>query len=91
MCIKQIIEFMNLLSNLQIAKIICRIFGKNDGESIEFVSDRPGHDFRYSLNSEKISSILGIYNPRNLETELAIICEQLKSRKKKYDSSVIAE
>ena len=26
---------------------------------IEFVEDRPGHDFRYSMNSKKISDILG--------------------------------
>ena len=26
---------------------------------IEFVEDRPGHDFRYSLNSKKISDELG--------------------------------
>ena len=70
-----------LFSNLQIAEIICKIFGKNYGESIEFVSDRRGHDFRYSLNSEKISSIMGRSLPRNFEFELARICEKLKDKK----------
>ena len=28
-------------------------------ELIEFVEDRPGHDFRYSMSSEKISNDLG--------------------------------
>jgi dTDP-glucose 4,6-dehydratase len=28
-------------------------------ELIEFVEDRPGHDFRYSLNSSKIKKQLG--------------------------------
>ena len=28
-------------------------------DMIEFVEDRPGHDFRYSMNSKKISSELG--------------------------------
>jgi dTDP-glucose 4,6-dehydratase len=26
---------------------------------VEFVQDRPGHDFRYSLNSDKIKKDLG--------------------------------
>ena len=33
-------------TNLRVAKMI--------SEDIEFVSDRPGHDFRYSMNSSKI-------------------------------------
>ena len=26
--------------------------------SIEFVKDRPGHDFRYSIDNEKVSSLV---------------------------------
>ena len=47
------------LKNIQIVKIILKIF-KNRGfkigkkVKIKFVKDRPGHDFRYALNSKKI-------------------------------------
>lgn len=39
--------------NIEAAKTILKIFRKNEG-LIGFVKDRPGHDFRYSLNSRKI-------------------------------------
>ncbi len=40
--------------NIDVVKTILGILGKPDG-LIEFVKDRLGHDFRYSLNSDKIS------------------------------------
>ncbi len=44
--------------NLDVVKSILKILGKSE-DLIEFVKDRPGHDFRYSLNSSKISEKLG--------------------------------
>jgi len=44
--------------NIEVVKTVLRILGKPE-ELIEFVRDRPGHDFRYSLNSEKIRNALG--------------------------------
>ncbi len=44
--------------NIDVVTTILRILGKSD-EQIEFVQDRPGHDFRYALNSDKIRSELG--------------------------------
>jgi dTDP-glucose 4,6-dehydratase len=44
--------------NIDVVKTILRILGKPEG-LIEFVKDRLGHDFRYSLNSDKISRHLG--------------------------------
>ena len=60
-------EFYNIGSNLNsrnidIAKLIIKIgkkklkLGKN--VKIKFVKDRPGHDFRYALNSSKINNKL---------------------------------
>ena len=43
----------NEVNNITIVKKILKIMGKSD-DLIEFISDRPGHDFRYSLNSNKI-------------------------------------
>ena len=61
-------EFYNIgsninLNNLKIAKLLIKIakqkikIGKNT--KIKFVKDRPGHDFRYALNSNKIKKKLG--------------------------------
>ncbi len=44
--------------NLEVVKTILRILGKPE-DRIEFVKDRLGHDFRYSLNSQKVHSELG--------------------------------
>jgi dTDP-glucose 4,6-dehydratase len=52
----------NELTNLEITELILAEM-KRDKTSIEFVEDRKGHDFRYSVNWTKISSELG-YKPR---------------------------
>lgn len=44
--------------NIDVVKTILRILGKPE-DLIAFVKDRPGHDFRYSLNSDKITGQLG--------------------------------
>ncbi len=44
----------NEVDNLTIVKKILRIMDKPDS-LIEFVEDRPGHDYRYSMSSEKIT------------------------------------
>ena len=52
----------NEITNIQIVKTICEILdkeiplksGKLYNENIIFVEDRPGHDFRYAVNSTKI-------------------------------------
>ncbi len=43
--------------NIDTVKSILHILGKSE-DLIEFVKDRPGHDFRYSLNADKIKSEL---------------------------------
>ena len=44
--------------NMEVVKTILGILKKPEG-LIEFVKDRLGHDFRYSLNSDKIAEKLG--------------------------------
>jgi len=51
------------LNNLKIAKLLiktskCNLKNKNKIK-IEYIEDRPGHDFRYALNSKKIKKKLG--------------------------------
>ena len=51
------ISASNELDNITIIKKILTLMGKST-DQIEFVEDRPGHDFRYSLNSSKIGKNL---------------------------------
>jgi dTDP-glucose 4,6-dehydratase len=50
------------LSNLEITNLILEAFNRGE-DSIEYVSDRPGHDYRYSLDYSKAKSKLG-YSPK---------------------------
>ena len=61
----------NEITNIQIVKNICTILddqtplktGRSYSEQIVFVEDRPGHDFRYAIDSSKIEKNLG-WKPR---------------------------
>ncbi|MBK3333186.1 dTDP-glucose 4,6-dehydratase [Persephonella atlantica] len=44
--------------NIDVVKAVLTVLGKPE-ELITFVKDRPGHDFRYSLNTEKIEKEIG--------------------------------
>jgi dTDP-glucose 4,6-dehydratase len=46
------------LSNLEITEILVNAMGVSR-DLIQYVKDRPGHDFRYSISSEKIFTDLG--------------------------------
>jgi dTDP-glucose 4,6-dehydratase len=46
----------NELTNLKITHYLLKILGK-DESSIEYVEDRKGHDFRYSLDSSKLENM----------------------------------
>ena len=45
-------------SNLELVKFILKCLDKPES-LIEFVKDRPGHDLRYAINSEKVEKELG--------------------------------
>jgi dTDP-glucose 4,6-dehydratase len=44
--------------NIDVVRGILKILGRSE-DLIEFVKDRPGHDFRYSLSSDKIGKQIG--------------------------------
>ena len=56
-------------NNLQIVKTICQILdelsprsdGKKHDFAIQFVQDRPGHDFRYAIDDSYAQKTLGIF------------------------------
>jgi len=55
----------NEMNNLRLVKMICdridyiKEWEQNSQELITFVEDRKGHDFRYSINYDKIKTTLG--------------------------------
>lgn len=48
----------NERKNLDVVKLILKLLGKSE-KLIEFVTDRPGHDFRYAINYTKMTRELG--------------------------------
>jgi dTDP-glucose 4,6-dehydratase len=57
----------NEMRNIDVVKLVCRILddvnprpdGRPYENQIEFVSDRPGHDFRYAIDATKITREIG--------------------------------
>ncbi len=79
------------LSNIKLVNNILNIF-KNKGfkigkkVKIKFVKDRPGHDFRYSLNSKKIRKEIGWKNKINLVKGLNMTIDWYLKNKKFINS-----
>ena len=44
-------------SGLEVARTVCRLLGKSE-DLIQFVADRPGHDYRYALDVRRIEQDL---------------------------------
>lgn len=59
----------NEMSNIDIARKICE-FMDISKNVIEFVDDRLGHDFRYSVNCNKAEESLGFIPERNFDDSL---------------------
>ena len=64
------------ISNIELVDIICRHMGRDLDKSVVFIEDRPGHDFRYSIDSSKIQSeLLFKIDHVNFEDEIAKLIE----------------
>ena len=88
-------EFYNIgsnknLNNLEVCKKILKVskhinkFDKNI--KIVFVKDRPGHDIRYALNSNKIKKDLKWYPKTNFEEGIKLTFNWYKNNKSYYKS-----
>ncbi len=89
----------NIKSNNQLVKILLKIFKddlkfKKNKSKIEYVKDRPGHDYRYSLNTNKIEKLIK-FKKINLEEGLLKTCgwylnnnKWLKKLNNKYEKRV---
>ncbi len=68
----------NERTNLQVVEKICSILdelrpredGKSYAEQITFVKDRPGHDKRYAINANKLTTELGWHAQETFDTGL---------------------
>ena len=56
------------LSNIELIGLIYKLLNKK--EKIKFIKDRYGHDFRYSLKTEKIKEKLGWSPKRNIKDSI---------------------
>jgi dTDP-glucose 4,6-dehydratase len=70
----------NERTNLSVALAICNHFGLTE-DSINFVSDRPGHDLRYAIDASKAIRELG-WQPKatHFENNIRELCNIYSSR-----------
>lgn len=81
----------NELQNIEVAKTVCNILDdisprddeKSYSQQINFVTDRPGHDFRYAIDFSKIESELD-WRPQ--ETFSTGISKTIAAYLKKYNA-----
>ena len=88
-------EFYNIgsnknLNNIEVCKKILNVSKKidkfNKNIKIVFVKDRPGHDIRYALNSNKIKKKLKWYPKTNFEEGVKLTFNWYKNNKSYYKS-----
>lgn len=78
----------NERSNLQIVNRVCELLdqskprkdGKEYSDLIQFVTDRPGHDFRYAIDAEKLTKELKWKADENFETGIVKTVEWYLNR-----------
>ena len=75
------------VKNIIIVKNILKIFKQKKIKigkrvKIKFVKDRPGHDFRYSLNSKKIQNYIGWKSKINLTKGLNLTIDWYLNNRK---------
>ena len=76
------------LSNIELTRVILSAMGAGE-ESIEKVTDRLGHDFRYSLNIEKIERDLGYKPEINFDLGISQTIEWYKNNQEWWKPLVI--
>ena len=90
-------EFYNIgsnknLSNLQVSKKLISVskIKKKLGKKVKllFVKDRPGHDIRYALNSNKIKKELGWYPKINFKEGIELTFDWYFKNKSYYKSII---
>lgn len=74
---------INEWANIEICRLICELMDSHNPDGaphmklISFVCDRPGHDWRYAINAEKIAKEIGWQPRETFETGIAKTVEKL--------------
>ena len=76
------------LSNIELTRVILSAMGEGEN-SIEKVTDRLGHDFRYSLNIERIERELGYKPEINFDSGISQTIEWYKNNEEWWKPLVI--
>ena len=76
------------LSNIELTRVILSAMGAGE-ENIEKVTDRLGHDFRYSLNIEKIERDLGYKPEINFDLGISQTIEWYKNNEEWWKPLVL--
>jgi dTDP-glucose 4,6-dehydratase len=88
-------EFYNIgsnknLNNLQVTKkllkVSCQSHPIGNNVKINFVKDRPGHDIRYALNSNKIKKKLNWSSQTSFEKGIKLTFNWYNNNKEYYKS-----
>ena len=70
-------------TTLEVAELVCDVFGKACHEEVVFVKDRPFNDRRYSISSARMQS-LGWRPQRRLVDELCFVAQWYADRVERY-------
>src|SRR6056300_1242900 len=78
------------LNNIQVCKKIIKyskkIFSVNKNVKINFIKDRPGHDIRYAINSNKIKKELDWRPKVNFDQGIKLTLKWYKNNRKYYET-----
>ena len=74
-------------TNLEVARMICDIYGHNVEDAVILVEDRPFNDARYSIATDKIAA-LGWEPRRNLRDELPRIVHWYRENSGRFRSAM---
>jgi dTDP-glucose 4,6-dehydratase len=66
------------MPNIELARRLIREFNLKEEDVFEFVEDRKGHDFRYSLTGNKIKRELGFRSQTNFDDEIVKLIQWYK-------------
>ncbi len=74
-------------NNIEIANKILEVM-ELDNTRITYVEDRPGHDFRYAVNFDKLKNI-GYVPQKNLDDEISSVVEWYKQNKSWWEKDYL--
>lgn len=69
------------MPNIELARRLIAEFGLNEADAFEFVEDRKGHDFRYSLTGSKIKRELGFKSQTVFDEEIVKLINWYKENR----------